>query len=233
MSFTVTVCAAIFGGAAAAFVPRLAHRLAVPRGSRPRSTCADCTADLPTWVRAGAWCDCARAPVWTLTTGAVVGGVLGATIGPAPLLVVLLPAALLGILLALIDLRCLRLPDPLVGLLAVGTVLPLSAAALLTGEPAGLVRATLGAVLSGGVYLIIALLPGGGLGMGDVKLATVLGFTLGFVGWPAVVVGLLAPHLINGPVAVVLLLTRRAGRRTALPLGPALLTGALLGCLVT
>ena len=114
-----------------------------------------------------------------------------------------------------------------------GTVLPLSAVALLTGEPGGLVRATLGAVLSGGVYLIIALLPGGGLGMGDVKLATVLGFTLGFVGWPAVVVGLLAPHLINGPVAVVLLLTRRAGRRTALPLGPALLTGALLGCLIT
>jgi len=120
-----------------------------------------------------------------------------------------------------------------VGLLAVGTVLPLSAVALLTGEPAGLVRAALAAVLSGGVYLIVALLPGAGLGMGDVKLATVLGFTLGFVGWPAVIVGLMAPHLINGPVALVLLLTGRAKRRSALPLGPALLTGALLGCLVT
>jgi leader peptidase (prepilin peptidase)/N-methyltransferase len=158
---------------------------------------------------------------------------LGATIGPAPLLVVLLPAALLGILLAVIDLRCLRLPDPLVALLAAATVLPLSAGAVLTGEPAGLVRATLAALLSGGVYLIIALLPGAGLGLGDVKLATVLGFTSGFLGWPAVAVGLLAPHLINGPIALTLLLTRRAKRRTALPLGPALLTGALLGCLVT
>jgi leader peptidase (prepilin peptidase)/N-methyltransferase len=233
MSFSVTVCAAVFGGASAAFMPRVAHRLAVPRGSRPRSTCAGCTATLATWVRAGATCDCARSPVWTSATGALVAGLLGATVGPAPLLVVLLPAALLGILLAVIDLRCLRLPDPLVALLAAATVLPLSVAAVLTGEPDRLGRAALAALLSGVLYLIIALLPGAGLGLGDVKLATVLGFTLGFLGWPALLVGLLAPHLINGPIALALLLTRRAERRTALPLGPALLTGALLGCLVT
>lgn len=231
MSIWVTACAAIFGGASAAFVPRVAHRLAVPRGTRPRATCADCSADLPTWVRAGAPCRCARPPVWTMTTGALVAGLLGATIGPAPLLLVLLPAALLGILLAVIDLRCLRLPDPLVALLAAVTVLPLSLGALLAGEPGRLGRAALAALLSGTVYLIIALLPGGGLGLGDVKLATVLGFMLGFVGWPTLAAGLLVPHLINGPVAVALLLSRRAKRRTALPLGPALLAGALLGLL--
>ena len=229
MSFWVTFWAAVFGGASAAFVPRIAHRLAVPRDTRPRSTCADCAADLPTWVRAGAPCHCSRPPVWTMTAGALVTGLLGATIGPSPLLLVLLPAATLGILLAAIDLRCLRLPDALVALLAAVTVLPLSLGALLTGEPARLGRAALAALLSGVIYLIIALLPGAGLGLGDVKLATVLGFTLGFVGWPALAAGLLAPHVINGPVALALLLTRRAKRRTALPLGPALLAGALVG----
>jgi leader peptidase (prepilin peptidase)/N-methyltransferase len=233
MSFSVTVCAAVFGGASAAFVPRLAHRLAVPRGSRPRSTCAGCTAPLPTWVRVGAPCPCARPPVWTVTAGALVTGLLGATIGPAPLLLVLLPAALLGILLSAIDLRCLRLPDPLVALLAVATMVPLSLGALLTGDPARLGRAALASLLSGTIYLVIALLPGGGLGLGDVKLATVLGFILGFIGWPALAAGLLAPHLINGPAALTLLLTRRAKRRTALPLGPALLAGALLGVLLS
>ena len=89
--------------------------------------------------------------------------------------------------------------------------------------------AALAALLSGAINLFIALLPGAGLGLGDVKLATVLGFTLGFVGWPALAAGLLAPHLINGPVALALLLTRRAKRRTALPLGPALLAGAVVG----
>ena len=233
MSFWVTLWAAVFGGASAAFVPRVAHRLAVPRDTRPRSTCADCTADLPTWVRAGAPCRCSRPPVRTMTAGALATGLLGATIGPAPLLLVLLPAATLGILLAAIDLRCLRLPDALVALLAAVTVLPLSLGALLTGEPARLGRAAVAALLSGAIYLIVALLPGAGLGLGDVKLATVLGFTLGFVGWPALAAGLLAPHLINGPVALTLLLTRRAKRRTALPLGPALLAGALVGLVLT
>jgi leader peptidase (prepilin peptidase)/N-methyltransferase len=46
-------------------------------------------------------------------------------------------------------------------------------------------------------------------------------------------VGTVLPHLVNGPVAVVLLLTGRAGRRTALPFGPALLVGALLGVATT
>ena len=232
MSFPVAVCAAIFGGAAAAFVPRLAHRLAVPRHTPPRSACAHCHATFATWVRAGAPCPCRRPPVWTVATGALVTGLLGAMIGPAPLLLVLLPAALLGLLLAAIDLRCLRLPDRLVVLLAGVTVLPLSLGAVIVGEPGRLGRAAVAAVLSGTLYLIIALLPGGGLGLGDVKLATVLGFTLGFLGWPALVVGLLTPHLINGPIALTLLLARRAERRTALPLGPALLTGALLGALL-
>ena len=233
MSFWVTVCAAVFGGASAAFVPRLAHRLAVPRGSRPRATCAHCTAALPTWVRAGAPCPCAPPPVWTVLAGALVTGLLGATVGPSPLLVMLLPAALLGILLSAIDLRCLRLPNPLVALLALTTTVPLTLGALLTGEEAGLGRAALAALLSGTIYLVIALLPGAGLGLGDVKLAAVLGFTLGFLGWPALLTGLVAPHLINGPAALILLLTRRAERRTALPLGPALLAGALLGVVLT
>jgi leader peptidase (prepilin peptidase)/N-methyltransferase len=43
-----------------------------------------------------------------------------------------------------------------------------------------------------------------------------------------VFVGLLAPHLINGPVALFLLVTRRASARRPLPFGPALLAGALL-----
>ncbi|MFI7545963.1 prepilin peptidase [Actinoplanes sp. NPDC049599] len=233
MSLSVTVCAAVFGGASAAFVPRPAHRLAVPRGDHPRSTCAACAAALTTWVRAGAPCPCARPPVWTVMAGAVVTGVLAATTGPALMLLVLLPVAMLGILLAVIDLRCLRLPDALVALLGVATVVPLSLGAVVAGDPGRVGRGMLAALLSGAIYLVVALLPGGGLGLGDVKLAAVLGFTLGFVGWEALVAGLVAPHLINGPAALILLLTRRAGRRTGMPLGPALLTGALLAIALT
>ncbi|OJF11617.1 prepilin peptidase [Couchioplanes caeruleus] len=229
MSDAVTVCAAVFGAATAAFLPRVADRLAVPRGTPPRSTCADCAEPYPDWVRAGATCACAGRPVWTVLVGALTATLLGVTIGPTLLLPVLLPAAVLGLLLAMIDLRCRRLPDPLVAALAAGTALPLGAGALIAGEPERLGRAGVAAVLCGAAYLIIALLPGRGLGLGDVKLATVLGFVLGFAGWPAVAAGLAAAHLINGPVALALLLTRRATRDTALPFGPALLAGALIG----
>ncbi|WP_250031818.1 prepilin peptidase [Paractinoplanes maris] len=144
---------------------------------------------------------------------------LAVTLGPSPQLPVHLLAVVPGLLLALIDLRCLRLPDPLVAGLGV-TALPL---ALL--RPDRLVPALLAGLVVFAAYLMIALLPGGGLGLGDVKLAAVLATILGFAGWPAVVTGLVVPHLINGPIALALLLR---GRGRPLPFGPALLAGALI-----
>ena len=152
-------------------------------------------------------------------SGATVGAVLAVVIGPAPLLPIGLLAAVPGVLLAVIDLRCLRLPDQVVAALGLTAVAPL--AALWPGRiGAALVGA--GAVLI--AYAILVLL--GGLGLGDLKLAAVLALILGFAGWPAVLVGVLAPHVINGPVALFMLVS---GRRKVLPFGPALLVGALIG----
>jgi leader peptidase (prepilin peptidase)/N-methyltransferase len=163
----------------------------------------------------------------------VCAGILGWAVTPGPALAAYLVAAVFGVLLAAVDLRCLRLPDPLVATLAIGTVLPLAAVAVATGDPGRLGRAVAAGALCFGGYLLVALLPGGGLGLGDVKLAAVLGFLLGWAGWPAVLLGLLVPHLLNGPVALFLLATGRAGRRSALPLGPALLAGALIALAAT
>jgi leader peptidase (prepilin peptidase)/N-methyltransferase len=166
--------------------------------------------------------------VTTVLAGAAVAALLAATVGPSPLLPVYLLAAVLGLLLAVIDLRCLRLPDPLVAALALTAGGPL---VVLRPHRAGAALAAAGLVLT--AYLLIALLPRHGLGLGDVKLAAVLGLILGFAGWPAVFVGVLAPHLINGPVALVLLATGRADRRRPLAFGPALLAGALLAITAT
>ncbi|WP_436525195.1 prepilin peptidase [Actinoplanes sp. HUAS TT8] len=130
-----------------------------------------------------------------------------------------------AVLLALIDLRSLRLPDPLVAGLAVGAGGPLAVLA-----PGRIGPALLAGVLVGAGYLLVALLPGDGLGFGDVKLGAVLAVLLGLAGgWPAVVAGLVAAHVIGAGVAVVLLATRR---RRVFPFGPALLSGALAGLLI-
>ncbi|MCW2138939.1 prepilin peptidase [Actinoplanes cyaneus] len=126
-----------------------------------------------------------------------------------------------AVLLALIDLRSLRLPDPLVAVLGLGAGVPLALLA-----PARIGLALLAGLLVGAGYLLIALLPGDGLGLGDVKLGAVLAVLLGLAGgWPVVLIGLFAAHLIGAGVAVFLLATRR---RRIFPFGPALLLGALI-----
>ena len=101
-----------------------------------------------------------------------------------------------------------------------------------TGHPAALRSAVVAAGVAGSAYLALAVVSGGGLGLGDVKLATVLCCGLSFAGPAALVLGVVVPHLINGPVAVVLLLRRRR-RRTVLPFGPALLLGAWIAVVAT
>ena len=70
-----------------------------------------------------------------------------------------------------------------------------------------------------------------GLGLGDVKLAGLLGAFLGWAGWPNVFVGTLAAFALNGVVAAVLLLSRRATRKSATAFGPWMVAGAAIGAL--
>ncbi|WP_243707829.1 A24 family peptidase [Micromonospora sp. KC606] len=165
--------------------------------------------------------------------GAVVFGGLAAARGADPALPGYLLMAGGGLVLARVDLVCLRLPDPLVAAIALTGGAGLVAAASATGTPARLWAALAGVVLSFTGYALLALLPGSRLGYGDVKLAAVLGLPLGWIGWPALGLGVLLPHLLNGVVVLGLLAARRVRRDTALPFGPALLAGAWLAVLLT
>jgi leader peptidase (prepilin peptidase)/N-methyltransferase len=83
------------------------------------------------------------------------------------------------------------------------------------------------ALLAGGYFALAKAYPGG-LGLGDVKLAGLLGLYLGWLGWRPVLVGTFAGFLLGGLLGVALLAARRAHRRTAIPFGPFMLAGALL-----
>ncbi|MDX1600153.1 MAG: prepilin peptidase [Anaerolineales bacterium] len=82
-----------------------------------------------------------------------------------------------------------------------------------------------GGVLSFGVLFAIAHLAAGGMGMGDVKLAALLGVILGF---PAIVPGLLVAFISGGAVAGGLLLAGRIERRDPMPFGPFLSAAGVL-----
>lgn len=229
---------ALLGALAGALAPGPAYRLAVPFGEHPRGMCAQCgepLSDGPVgWLWTPGRCPACRArlgaPRWcSACLGVLAFAGLAWALGADPALPAFLLMAALGLPLAWIDVACLRLPDPLVGAAAIGIVAILGGVSVADDSYGALVRAVLAGLILGGVYLLIALLPGGNLGMGDVKLAAVLGLLLGWLGWGAVLLGAVLPHLISGPVAMVLLLRGDAGRRSPLPLGPALLAGAVLG----
>jgi leader peptidase (prepilin peptidase)/N-methyltransferase len=132
-----------------------------------------------------------------------------------------------GVALAAIDLDTRRLPNVL-------TYSTFGAGAVLLLLPASLDdrwgdygRAWSGAAVLGLVYLLLALARPGGMGLGDVKLATVLGFFLGFLGWDVLVVGAFVAFVLGAATAVGLMLVGRASGKTALPFGPFMLISAL------
>lgn len=138
-----------------------------------------------------------------------------------------------GVLLAVIDLGHRLLPNRVVLPALVAGALLLLAAAALDGDWTALVRACAAAAVLFAVFLVLALVAPAGLGMGDVKLAAVVGLYLGWISWRAVVLGGAAGFVVQAVAALVLLAARRVGRKGELPFGPAMLAGALLALLVS
>ena len=133
-----------------------------------------------------------------------------------------------GVLLGLIDARHKVLPNrvtlPSIGIM---TVL-LALAALGSGDWAAFGRSVVGAVVLFVLFFVLVLVSPRSIGMGDAKLAALLGLGLGWLGATAVVLGIAAGFVVQAVLALLLLATRRVGLRGELPFGPAMLIGAAL-----
>ncbi len=149
-----------------------------------------------------------------------VGDLAGWAALPAYLLFAWLTVGLVWI-----DLDVHRLP---VGLVVPtgAVVLGLLAVASLASRDGRWVGVVVGFVVMGGLYLLLAVLPGGGVGGGDVRLAPLIGALLGWLGIAELVVGLAAGFLVGGAAAAALLLGRRAGLKSSIAYGPAMCLGA-------
>ncbi|WP_432055982.1 prepilin peptidase [Streptomyces sp. bgisy022] len=229
------VLAALWGAAAGALVPRAAYRLSVPAEEDWRAACPAGHV-LVGWLGPARCAGCPGRPYGsgtaTVPVTAAVCAVLAAATGPRPELAVWLLLAPVGVLLAVVDLRVQRLPDPLTLPFAGAALLLLGAAALLPGHAGRWTTAVLGALALGAGYLLLFLVNPGGMGFGDVKLALGAGAVLGWYGWPTVLLGAFAGFLFGALYGGVLVLARRAGRGTVIPFGPFLVTGALAGLLI-
>lgn len=133
-----------------------------------------------------------------------------------------------AIALAAIDLRTKLLPNRIIYPSIVVIAMLETVAAMFSGAWGNLLTAVLGLVTIGGLYLLVAFISPRGMGLGDVKYAALIGLTLGWHGWGMTVTGIILPFLIGAVVAIVLLLARRAGRKTGIPFGPSMSLGATI-----
>lgn len=152
-----------------------------------------------------------------------------AVVAQAIVLFAFLWLAAASVALTVIDLDIHRLPDAIVLPTLVVLAVLFAAAAALTGDLWSILRAILGGASLFLFYLLLAIFSRGGMGYGDVKLAASLGIAMAWIGWDALGIGALAAFVFGGVFGVVLLATRRAGRRTAVPFGPWMIAGAWVG----
>ncbi|MFI9819847.1 prepilin peptidase [Streptomyces sp. NPDC052013] len=237
----LVLAAALWGAAAGALLPRAAYRFSVPSGEEWRTAC-------PAGHPVRGWLGRARCTHCPGTEGAahasygpsfpallattLVCAALAAATGTRPELAVWLLLAPVGVLLALVDFRVQRLPDPLTLPFAAAALALLGLTALLPEHAGEWTTALLGALALGAGYFVLFLINPAGMGFGDVKLALGAGAVLGWYGWPTVMLGTLAGFLSGALYGGALVVARRAGRKTAIPFGPFLIAGAFAGLLV-
>jgi leader peptidase (prepilin peptidase)/N-methyltransferase len=104
----------------------------------------------------------------------------------------------------------------------------LTGATLVHGDWWALARAGIGGAVLFGLYFALAFAYPSGMGFGDVKLSGILGGVLGFLSWTTLAVGAFGGFLLGAVVGLVVLAVGRGGRKTALPFGPFMITGALV-----
>lgn len=223
---------------AGSFVSVVAHR--VPRKESivgPRSKCPRCGAQIAaydnvpllSWLILRGRCRrcgeriSVRYPLVELALG-VLFAVIYLVLEDAAEVALGLAFVTMLAIITLTDLEHRVIPN---AVLIAGAVVAVAIAA--PTDPDGLAERAIAAAAAGGFLLVAALVYSGGMGMGDVKLGAVMGLYLGRAVAPALLVAFAA-----GAVVGVGLLLRQgaAARKQAVPFGPFLALGGVVGLLV-
>jgi leader peptidase (prepilin peptidase)/N-methyltransferase len=235
----------VFGALVGSFLNVVIYRIPLRRSIiSPPSACTDCGTKIKgydnvpifSWLLLRGKCRSCNArismryPIVELSTGVFFGIVAWKFHGNAlTLLLAFLYLAAVSIALALIDLDTHTLPNRIVIPSYIVGVLLLGTTGLIDDNHGAVCRALLGMMALSIFYFGMALIYPGGMGMGDVKFAGVLGLFLGYLGWDVLLVGSFSAFVLGGLFALTLIILRKANRKSGIPFGPWMLTGAWVG----
>ena len=230
------VLAALGGLIVGSFLNVVAYRL--PRGeslAHPPSHCPSCDQPIKpydnipvlSWLLLRGRCRNCKAPISPryplveLTTGVLWALVMWARWDDAPAIALGIVLVTILIPIAIIDYERRIIPNRITG--------PAAIVAILIGvlfDQDFVVEQLIAGAAAGGFFLLAVLAYPRGMGMGDVKLAGVMGLYLGRAVGLAVLIGLVA-----GVIAGVLIISSKGakeGRKTAVPFGPFLALGGII-----
>jgi leader peptidase (prepilin peptidase)/N-methyltransferase len=230
------VLAGILGAIVGSFLNVVAYRL--PRGeslAHPPSRCPNCGAPVKpydnvpvlSWLLLRGRCRNCKEPIsvryplveaGTALLCALVVVAKGAD-GDAVIGIVFV---LLLVPITLIDLEHRIIPNKIT---YPGAVLAVVLVAVFDSD--SLVEHLISGAAAGGFLLVAAIVQPRGMGMGDVKLALMMGLFLGRAVAPGMFVALIAGSLIGA--LIIARVGAKKGRKTAIPFGPYLALGGLVG----
>jgi leader peptidase (prepilin peptidase)/N-methyltransferase len=153
-------------------------------------------------------------------------------LGQLPAVPAYLYFAGLGLALALIDLDFRRLPNKLVLPAYPVLAVLLAVAAWAQHDWWSLARAAIGGAALYAFFFAIAFIYPAGMGFGDVKLSGLVGGVLAYLSWGTLMLGAFAGFLLGSVLGIALIALGRGGRKTAIPFGPFMVAGAVLGLFI-
>jgi leader peptidase (prepilin peptidase) / N-methyltransferase len=174
----------------------------------------------------------ARYPVAEVGT-AVLFGAVAFRFGITAELPAYLYLVTVGVALTLIDFDLRHLPDSVILPSYVVTVVLLMPAGAAEADWHAAVRALGGMVALLALFFALAFAYPNGLDFGDVKLAGLVGLYLGWLSWNALFLTAIGSLLIACIAGMTVVLTKHATRNLAVPLGPCLVSAAVLALFVT
>jgi leader peptidase (prepilin peptidase) / N-methyltransferase len=230
------VLAAVGGLIIGSFLNVVAYRL--PRGeslAHPPSHCPSCGAQIRpydnipvlSWLLLRGRCrNCKtpispRYPLVELTTGVLYALVMWARWDDAAGIALGIVLVTILIPIAIIDFEHRIIPNRITG--------PAAIVAILIGllfDQDFVVEQVIAGAAAGGFFLVAAIAYPRGMGMGDVKLAGVMGLYLGRAVGLAVLIGLVAGVIVGG--IIIARVGAKEGRKMAVPFGPFLALGGII-----
>jgi leader peptidase (prepilin peptidase)/N-methyltransferase len=228
----------VLGAVAGSFATAVAHR--VPRGmsiAGPRSQCPNCGAQIAaydnvpllSWLLLRGRARCCGTPIsslYPLTELTVALLFVAAVIvewGDPGLVAIDFVFVTMLAAVTLTDLERRIIPNKI---LLVGAILCLAIA--VPTDPGGVPERLIAAAAAGGLLFAVVLAYPRGMGLGDVKLTATMGLFLGRAVAPALLIALLTGSIVG--LALIARYGQRA-RKMAIPFGPFLAFGAVVGML--